>query len=91
MGTWKASKNVRRSISEWLRFMHLCPAGSTAELDRYIGYWKPYATSHGELDADTALQEEVRNAARTLAEAVQANRAGQFVAAGQQLTPPRQK
>ena len=46
--------------------MHLVPAGPHAELDRYIGYWKPYATSHEELDADKAVQEEVRNAARTL-------------------------
>lgn len=28
------------------------PAGPSAELDRYIGYWKPYATSHDGLDAD---------------------------------------
>jgi len=40
--------------------MDLCPAGPAAELDRYIGYWKPYATSHADLDADAALQEEVR-------------------------------
>jgi len=59
--------------------------------DRYIGYWKPYATSHDELDADEALQEEVRNAARTLAEAVDAGGSGRLVAAGQILTPPRQK
>jgi hypothetical protein len=71
--------------------MHLCPAGPTAELDRYIGYWKPYATSHDELDADTAIQEEVRNAARTLLEGVMAKRSGQFVAAGEELSSPRQK
>jgi hypothetical protein len=67
------------------------PAGPAAELDRYIGYWKPYATSHAELDADTAIQEEVRNAARTLLEAVQRQHEGKFVAAGENLTPPRQK
>jgi multimeric flavodoxin WrbA len=90
-GDVEGAENVRRSISDWLRFMHLCPAGLSAELDRYIGYWKPYATSHDDLDADTALQDEVRNAARTLAEGVKANRAGAFIAAGQNLTPPRQK
>jgi hypothetical protein len=31
------SGGVRRSISDWLCFMHLCHAGPTAELDRYIG------------------------------------------------------
>jgi hypothetical protein len=71
--------------------MHLWPAGQAAELDRYIGYWKPYATSHADLDADTALQEEVRNAARTLLEAVRAKLEGRLVAAGQDLREPRQK
>ncbi len=47
--------------------MQLVPAGVPAELDRYIGYWEPYATSHEALDKDQAVQEEVRNAARTLA------------------------
>jgi hypothetical protein len=65
--------------------------GRAAELDRYIGYWEPYATSHDALDADTAMQEEVRNAARTLVEAVQASRAGQQIAAGSGLKPVRQK
>jgi multimeric flavodoxin WrbA len=84
-------ENVRRSISDWLCYMHLCPAGPNAELDRYIGYWKPYATSHDELDADTAIQQEVRNAARTLLAGVQATRAGQLVTAGEGLELPRQK
>ena len=71
--------------------MNLCPAGPTAELDRYIGYWKPCATSHAELDADTAIQQEVRNAARTLLEAVRGKLAGTFLTAGENLRPPRQK
>jgi multimeric flavodoxin WrbA len=90
-GDVEGAENVRRSISDWLRFMHLRPAGSLAELDRYIGYWKPYATNHDELDADLAIQEEVRNAARTLLEAIQAQRAGKLVTAGQDLQAPRQK
>jgi hypothetical protein len=52
--------------------MHRRPAGPAAELDRYIGYGKPYATSHADLDADVAIQEEVRNAARTLLDGVRA-------------------
>jgi multimeric flavodoxin WrbA len=90
-GDVEGAENVRRSLSDWLCFMHLLPAGPTAELDRYIGYWKPYATSHDELDADVALQEEVRNAARTLHEAVMANRKGSLMAAGSGLRQPRQK
>jgi multimeric flavodoxin WrbA len=90
-GDVEGAENVRRSISDWLCFMQLCPAGPTAVLDRYIGYWKPYATSHDELDADLAIQEEVRNAARTLLEGIVANREGRFAAAGANLTAPRQK
>jgi multimeric flavodoxin WrbA len=82
---------VRRSLSDWLSYMNLVPAGPMAEFDRYIGYWKPYATSHQELDADEAMQEEVRNAARTLLEAVLAKRAGQLTGAGSKLLRPREK
>jgi multimeric flavodoxin WrbA len=90
-GDVEGAENVRRSISDWLCFMELCPAGPTAELDRYIGYWKPYATSHDALDADKAIQEEVRNAARTLLQGVTAKRAGMLVDAGQGLKQPRHK
>ncbi len=90
-GDVEGAENVRRSISDWLCFMHLCPAGPSAELDRYIGYWKPYATSHAELDRESALQEEVRNAARALLEGVQATLAGKLITAGTGLRQPRQK
>jgi multimeric flavodoxin WrbA len=88
-GDVEGAENVRRTISDWLCFMHLCPAGPSAELDRYVGYWKPYATSHDELDADTAIQEEVRNAARTLLEGVGRDPFGEF--AGKELKAPREK
>jgi multimeric flavodoxin WrbA len=90
-GDVEGAENLRRILSDWLSFMHLISAGSNAQLDRYIGYMKPYATSHAELDADAALHEEVRNAARTLLEAVQAHRAGQLVVPGAHLASPRQK
>jgi multimeric flavodoxin WrbA len=90
-GDVEGAENVRRSISDWLCFMQLHPAGLNAELDRYIGYWKPYATSHNELDADASIQEEVRNAARALVEGVLALRAGAWRAPGRDLAQPRQK
>jgi multimeric flavodoxin WrbA len=90
-GDVEGAENVRRSVSDWLCFMHLCPAGTKAELDRYIGYWEPYATSHAALDKDIALQQEVANAAKTLMEAVAAARAGKLPQPGQALTDPRQK
>ena len=90
-GDVEGAENVRRSISDWLTSMKLSPAGPHAELDRYIGYWKPYATSHEELDADEAVQEEVRNIARALAEGVREQRAGRYHIVGTTLADPRQK
>jgi len=90
-GDAEGAENVRRGISDWLKSMQLLSAGAAAELDRYIGYWKHYATSHDELDRELALQDEVRNAARTLHDAIMAVRAGSFVAAGSELRQPRQK
>ncbi|HEX4112929.1 MAG TPA: flavodoxin family protein [Stellaceae bacterium] len=90
-GDVEGAVDVRRSLSDWLRSMHLVPAGPLAELDRYIGYWQPYALGHEELDADEPMKEEVRNAARTLLEAVAARREGRLVTPGQELKEPRQK
>lgn len=84
-------ENVRRSLSDWLSDMQLQAAGPLAEIDRYIGYWKPYGSSHEELDADEAVQDEIRNAARTLAQAVSAKRAGKRSSPGSDLTQPRDK
>jgi multimeric flavodoxin WrbA len=90
-GDVEGAENVRRAISDWLSSMNLCPAGLKAEVDRYIGYWKPYATSHAELDCDQAVQGEVANAAITLIAAVNAARSGRLVEAGTELREPRQK
>ncbi len=75
-GDVEGAENVRHSVADWLSYMHLVPAGPHAEL---------------ELDRDQAVQEEVRNAARTLLEAVQASRSGRQVSAGRTLAAPRQK
>ena len=90
-GDVEGVENVRRSLADWLRFMKLNPAGPTAELDRYIGYWKPYSTSHEELDRDECVQDEVRNAARTLLRAVREQRSGRLIDAGDDLSAVRQK
>ena len=59
--------------------------------DRYVGYYKPYATSHEALDRDGAFQDEVRNATLTLMEAIEAKRTGLLVDAGSKLKEPRPK
>lgn len=90
-GDAEGAETVRRSLADWLQAMDLTSAGSLAELNRYIGYWKPYATSHEDLDQDLAIQAEVRNAAWTLLNAVAAKRAGHWTEAGERLQEPRQK
>ncbi|CAN5455071.1 flavodoxin family protein [soil metagenome] len=77
-GDSAGTENLRRILTDWLTDMGLIRAGGKALLDRYIGYYRPYATSHDDLDADTDFQEEVRNAARTLVEAVRLQRAGKL-------------
>jgi multimeric flavodoxin WrbA len=84
-------ETVRRSLSDWLDWMGLIDAGFGARLDRMLGYYEPYATSHEALDRDVALQEEVRNVARALADAVPAMRAGRLTRADAKLRPPRPK
>jgi multimeric flavodoxin WrbA len=87
-GDAEGAEGVRRSLADWLTSMELCAA---AALDRYIGYWKPYATNHEELDRDEAVQEEVRNAARALVEGVKASRSGKQTTPGADLQSPRDK
>ncbi|HEY2339022.1 MAG TPA: hypothetical protein VGH75_00665, partial [Steroidobacteraceae bacterium] len=82
---------TRRALCDWMSAMKLVPAAPEAALDRYIGYWKPYAISHDELDADEAVQEEVRNVARTLLEGIELARAGKGFRLRRDLPPPRDK
>jgi multimeric flavodoxin WrbA len=83
--------DVRRALCDWLDDMGLVTAGAASRMDRYIGYYEPYATSHDALDADTAIQEEVRKVARALAQAVRELRAGRLSAPGHDLKDPRPK
>jgi multimeric flavodoxin WrbA len=90
-GDTVGAETLRRGMMDWASDMHLISAGSKAELDAYIGYFEPYASSHQALDRDTAFQEEVRQAAIALAEAVQAKRDGRLIEAGARLQEPRPK
>ena len=81
----------RYSLEDWLDWMGLVDAGPTSRLDRYIGYYKPYATSHEELDRDLDVQEEVRNVARAVATAVADLRAGKLSQPDTGLKRPRPK
>src|ERR1039457_6420439 len=81
----------RRALSDWLDWMGLIDAGAQARLDRFIGYYEPYATSHDALDKDEPVQEEARNVARAVAKAVIELRAGRLQAVQPILSRPRPK
>ncbi|HET6159670.1 MAG TPA: flavodoxin family protein [Dongiaceae bacterium] len=53
----EGAQNVRQALTGWLTAMHLVEAGA-ASIDRYVGYYEPYATSHQALDRDLGFQEE---------------------------------
>jgi multimeric flavodoxin WrbA len=72
------AETLRRSLTDWLTDMKLLPAMRQGGIDRYVGYYEPYATSHDALDADAAIQQEVRTAAKAVIEAVSLSRAGRF-------------
>ena len=89
-GDSEGADGLRRDLHDWLVDLEMVPAGAPAFLDRYIGYYEPYATSHEALDRDTAFMEEARNAAQTLMEAITEMRRGRK-APGADLTSPRPK
>lgn len=84
-------EGTRRALSDWLTWMGLVDSGSFGQLDRYIGYYEPYASSHDTLDRDSAFQEEVRNVARAVALAVGDLRAGRVAPPDTRLRNPRPK
>ena len=81
----------RSALSNWLDWIGFIDAGAPALLDRYIGYYAPYATSHQALDEDQPVQEETRNVARAVAKAVAELRAGRLQAVQPVLKRPRPK
>ncbi|WP_310449723.1 flavodoxin family protein [Sulfuritalea sp.] len=84
-------EDSRRALSDWLDWMGFIDAGAPARLDRYIGYYEPYASSHEALDHDPAVQEEARNVARAVAQAVVELRAGRLQAVQPVVSRPRRK
>jgi multimeric flavodoxin WrbA len=83
------SAHLRRMLHDWLTDMHLVSAGADAMLDRYLGYYEPYATSHEALDRDRAIQQEVRNVARAFAAAVKRQRGERRRPAGVEEVRPK--
>jgi multimeric flavodoxin WrbA len=87
-GDTVGAETLRRMLVDWLTDMYLVSASRTAELDGYLGYKQPYATSHEALDKNEAFQEETRNAARALANAIKLARAGKYEQPDEALQDP---
>jgi hypothetical protein len=81
----------RRNLTDWLDWMGQIDAGVAARLDRHIGYYEPYSNSHDALDEGLDVQEETRNVARSVVEAVKALRAGHLSQPDKAVTGPRPK
>lgn len=77
-GDAAGTENLRRILSDWLQDIGMIPSGHLSLIDRYVGYLTPYATSHDDLDRDKDLQDDVRNAARALMQAVKDRRSGKL-------------
>jgi hypothetical protein len=77
-GDAAGAETLRRILSDWMSDIGMIPAGHLAQIGTFIGYLKPYATSHAELDADVDVQTDMRNAAKALVESVRLMRAGEL-------------
>jgi multimeric flavodoxin WrbA len=90
-GDVAGTEAVRRGLSDWLDGMGFVDAGAYAKLDRYIGYFEPYATSHETLDREGALFEEVKNASTVLLRTVAQIRSDAIEPKERGLKRPRSK
>ncbi|MGH6740873.1 MAG: flavodoxin family protein, partial [Bradyrhizobium sp.] len=90
-GDASGTENLRRILTDWMEDIGMIPAGHLSHIDRYIGYYEPYATSHDDLDKDTDVQEDVRNAVRALMQAVTDRRSGKLQPPDRNLKEPKPK
>jgi multimeric flavodoxin WrbA len=90
-GDAAGAEMVRRQLSEWLTDIGLIQAGPSGVFDAWIGYYRPYATSHDDLDRDDDTFTRVANATRSLMAMVTQIRTGDYQPPDAGLTPPVQK
>jgi len=84
-------ENLRRMLTDWLADIGMVQAGPAAALDTWIGWYKPYATSHEDLDEDRELFVQIEQAAASLARMVTLIRTGNYHAPNEGLHSPREK
>jgi multimeric flavodoxin WrbA len=84
-------ETLRRLLAEWLTDIGMIQSGSSGVVDAWIGYYRPYATSHEDLDADPDTFARVTNAALSLVEMVRQIRSGGYLPPDAKLHPPKEK
>ena len=84
-------ENLRRMLADWLTDIGMVQAGPAAALDTWIGWYKPYATSHEDLDEDKELFVQIEQAAASLTRMVTLIRTGNYHAPNEGLHSPREK
>jgi multimeric flavodoxin WrbA len=84
-------ENLRRMLVDWLTDLGMVQAGPAAALDTWIGWYRPYASSHADLDADADLFTQVEQAARSLVVMAAQLRSGVYVSPSAGLQSPRKK
>jgi multimeric flavodoxin WrbA len=90
-GDAAGAEALRHALTGWLSDMDLVPAGPHAGVDRYVGYYEPYAPSHQALDRDEHVQEEARNVARAVVNTVRLMREGRYERPDRGRRDPRPK
>jgi multimeric flavodoxin WrbA len=90
-GDSAGAENLRRMLVDWCTDIGMVSAGPKAQIDTWIGWYKPYATSHQELDAEPDLFTEVGNAASALLTMTRQIRTGAWQPPDAGLHAPRQK
>jgi hypothetical protein len=80
---------MRRLLSEWLTDIGLIQAGPSAVFDAWVGYYRPYATSHEDRDADRDTFKRVENL--SLIELVAQLRSGRYGRPDEGLHSPKEK
>ena len=85
------AEDLKRMLTDWLVDLGMIQAGASGIADTFIGYYKPYATSHEELDQDTMAVGLVKNAAMSLSQMVSLIRTGRYEAPDRDLDSVREK
>jgi len=83
-------EETRRALSDWLDWIGMIDAGPMSRLDRAIGYYEPYATSHRRSTAMSGAGRGAQCRAR-VANAVREMRAGKLSQPDRGLKRPRPK